>query len=161
MTKTDAHKFFKYNQKTGKLFWRNKTGNRAVPGTEAGQINNAGYKIIGFKGKRYKAHQIIFMWMLGYFPKEVDHEDHNRLNNKWNNLKDATRITNMKNISKRLDNKSGITGVSWDTEKQRWRAIINVNKKPKLLGRFTKKADAVLARQRAEIKYGYHPNHGK
>jgi len=39
MTKTDARKFFKYNKKTGKLFWKNRTSNRVVPGTEAGQIS--------------------------------------------------------------------------------------------------------------------------
>lgn len=36
-----------------------------------------------------------------------------------------------------------------------------VNYKTIYLGRFDNLEDAIKARQEAEIKYGFHPNHGK
>ena len=48
-------------------------------------------------------------------------------------------------------NTSGITGVSWKKQRNKWKAYINVNRKQIHLGYFTEKDDAVRARLRGEI----------
>ena len=45
--------------------------------------------------------------------KNVDHVDHNRLNNHVSNLRFATSTENNQNASMKSNNTSGIIGVSW------------------------------------------------
>ena len=70
-------------------------------------------------------------------------------------------MENMKNSRMRIDNSSGITGVSWAKKDNKWRACIGHQGKVVLLGYFTDMDSAVKARKQAEMKYGYHENHGK
>jgi hypothetical protein len=66
----------------------------------------------------------------------------------------------MKNQRKCKNNTSGVTGVNWDKQTNKWRAEIMVNRKGIKLGRFTELQDAIQVRKQAEIDYGFHPNHG-
>lgn len=52
-----------------------------------------------------------------------------------------------------INNTSGVKGVSWNKEKHKWDAYINVNKKRIYLGRFSFKEDAIAARKHAEEIY--------
>ena len=49
-------------------------------------------------------------------------------------------------------NTSGVTGVFFDRERQKWVASITYNHKRMLLGRFASKEDAVLARLTKEAE---------
>lgn len=51
-------------------------------------------------------------------------------------------------------NKSGVTGVSWQTATEKWVASIGYKGKSIQLGRFSDKQDAIDARKEAEEKYG-------
>lgn len=51
------------------------------------------------------------------------------------------------------NNTSGVTGVTWDVEKQKWAAQIGFDKKNIHLGRFDNFDEAVVARKDAEKKY--------
>ena len=93
-----------------------------------------------------RMHQI-----LGY--KGCDHIDRNPLNNKRNNLREATTTENAQNHSLRKDNHSGIIGVGWHKKHMKWQATININHKRKYLGIFINKEDAIRARLEAEAKY--------
>jgi len=54
----------------------------------------------------------------------------------------------------RTTNTSGITGVTWDTPRGRWKARIHIDSyQEKHLGRFKLKNDAIIARLMAELKY--------
>lgn len=88
---------------------------------------------------------------LGY--KEYDHIDHNELNNLESNLRLATHQENQCNMQKRCDNTSGITGVVWNKDKQKWVAQIQYRNKMHYLGGFINKDDAIYARLQAEQKY--------
>lgn len=90
-------------------------------------------------------------WVI--FGKYCDHRDRNPLNNRKYNLRNATITENVRNKTKGKNNASGIIGVCWDAERQKWMARIGVNKKNKNLGRFANKEDAIKARLNAEIKY--------
>ena len=91
----------------------------------------------------------------------VDHENHDKLDNRRCNLREATPFINAKNKSMMSNNKSGFNGVSCNNLAQKWRASIRVAGKGIYLGCFSKKCDAIIARQAANIKYGFHLNHGK
>jgi hypothetical protein len=58
-------------------------------------------------------------------------------------------------------NTSGVTGVSWRADKQRWRAYVVVDYKQEHLGHYTDWFDAVCARMSANNRHGFHENHGR
>lgn len=69
---------------------------------------------------------------------QVDHIDHNGLNNTDENLRILTPSENQQNkIGARKGSKSGVSGVTWDKYYGRWFACITVNKKTIYLGRYT------------------------
>lgn len=53
----------------------------------------------------------------------------------------------------RVNNKSGRTGVSWDSERNKWFVRICINGKNVSLGRYSDFEDAVKVREEAEMKY--------
>lgn len=84
---------------------------------------------------------------------EVDHINHNPLDNRRANLRIVTRSQNNWNTRVRNDNTSGIKGVNWREVNQSWCARIQVNSKRILLGYFKSFDEAVKARRKAEEKY--------
>ena len=58
------------------------------------------------------------------------------------------------------NNTSGVTGVSWNRKAGKWDAYIKVNGKRINLGYYVDKQDAIKTRRDAEIKHGFHENHG-
>lgn len=122
--------------------------------------NGKQYVTIGVDGRQYLAHRLAFVYMEGYMPDEVDHEDGDSLNNKWLNLKDADHTSNMRNTKLREDNSSGQSGVTFNKRLGKWNARINVGGYRKHLGYFDDKQEAISVRKQAEVECGYHQNHG-
>jgi len=85
--------------------------------------------------------------MTGRWPVgDVDHEDRDRRNNRWANLREATKSQNQANAGNWAHNTSGFRGVS-RTESGRWRARIMVGKREISLGRFDTAQEAATARE--------------
>jgi hypothetical protein len=78
----------------------------------------------------------------------VDHIDNNKSNNCLFNLRFVTYRENNFNKSMRSDNSSGIKGISWRKDLNKWRAYININNKRIYLGSFDDINDAKKARQK-------------
>lgn len=152
--------YFEY--KTGKLYWKVTRG-KSRAGNEAGYITTNGYMIIGLACKNYLAHRIVWEMHNGPIPEgmEIDHINHNRIDNRIENLRIVTKQCNLRNQSIRVNNTSGVTGVSWDKSVGKWHSQIKVASKSISLGVFVDFNDAVAARKEAERKYGFHENHGK
>lgn len=118
------------------------------------------YSSIKIFSKKLRLHRVIFLAYHGYLPKEIDHYNRIRDDNAISNLRDITHSENMKNLPMNTNNTSGITGVDWRMHHQKWRAYIDVDGIKKHLGSFDNIEDAAAARKAAEVKYGFHINHG-
>lgn len=102
------------------------------------------------KAKTFKLHRII---MDAPANMDVDHINHNQLDNRKANLRICTHAENGRNLKTKKNNTSGTPGVIWDKSRQKWAARIKVNYKELYLGRFNLKSEAVNERKKAETKY--------
>ena len=150
-----------YSPSTGEVRWK-ATKDRCNIGNPVLGEDAHGYKIINIDYKVYKLHAIIWLYMTGEKPNIVDHIDHNRQNNIFSNLKNGTCKDNSKNLSKSILNTSGTTGVTIRQGKygKKFISNITVDGVSKFLGCFDLIDDAIAARKDANVKYGFHVNHG-
>jgi hypothetical protein len=166
---------FRYDPKTGDLFWRvrpvtmftlGKTTDRPRSadhacnqwnsrwaGKLATSLKSDGYRYTHLNYRTLLAHRIAWKIMTGADPIEIDHIDGDRSNNRWTNLRNGTRSDNQRNTALK-SNTSGYHGVSFSKKQQKWTASIQI-------GTFDSKEAAVEARKKYEALLGYHPNHGR
>lgn len=110
----------------------------------------------------YKAHRVAYAWFHGNWPKgHIDHINGIRSDNRINNLRDVSRSQNQMNMGAPSDNTSGVVGVCWNRRKSLWVSSITAYRRTYHLGYYERFEDAVAARKAAEIKHGFHPNHGR
>lgn len=122
-----------YNPETGKLTWRVRMSQRVKSGDEAGSLGVDGYVHICVDGRRMRAHRVIFAIMKGYWPKlDVEHEDLDKTNNRWLNLREANDSQNHANT--RARGKVGLKGVS--QHRGSFQARIKINGRDIYLGTF-------------------------
>ena len=100
----DWPELFYHNSDTGRLHWKVKFCRKIKIGAVAGDINAHGYYRVTLRGKQYLAHRII--WDILH-PEdklskddEIDHIDHDPLNNRRDNLRKVSRTINGRNVSK-------------------------------------------------------------
>lgn len=148
-----------YSEETGRFTWKEKRGRVGV-GESAGYTHKAGYIYIRIDGKLFSAHRLAWFYMRGAWPNQIDHINHDKSDNRAVNLRNVTRLENSKNLKLHKRNRSGVVGVCWRDKDNRWEANISCNNKSIYLGQFVDKEDAVRVRGAAEIKYGFHKNHG-
>ena len=136
--------------------------NTRFAGKRAGTVDRNGHRQVKWNGGTHREHRIIWRLVTGEWPKdEIDHINGVYGDNRWENLREASRVENARNQKQRTDNTSGRVGVCFDRERRRWVAWVGLRGRTKFLGRFATKEEAVAARTAAEIKYGFHPNHGR
>jgi hypothetical protein len=103
--------------------------------------------------KIYKTSILAWLYMTGEWPRrEVDHIDRVKTNDKWGNLRLATRSQQLENAFW-SNNKSGVRGVCWHKGAGKWFAQIQVNRKVINLGYYDRKEDAIEARRKANDRY--------
>jgi len=144
-----------YEYKDGELFRKTTAGGQKI-GSLVGWIttcNKKQYRKMNVGKKTIYVHQAIFMLHHGYLPKYIDHIDGNSLNNKIENLRQATQSQNLANSGKRSINTSGYKGVSYRKDTQKWIAQITVNRKHISLGCYKSPQEAHLAYQTGSKKY--------
>lgn len=160
LTQEDLKGLFSYNQDTG-VFERLKAYNGAPAGVVSCKPSSNGYLRITINSKLYYQHRLAWLYMTGKWPSiQIDHIDHNKTNNRFYNLRLVSYNENARNKKLSKANTTGITGVYWREDRNKWQATISANGKYKYLGDFKDINDAIIVRKNAEIKYGYHDNHG-
>lgn len=110
--------------------------------------SHQGYAITNIDGKRVYLHRFI----LGYPDGSVDHISRIKLDNRRSNLRICTTQENVRNSNLSRANTSGYKGVSWRSDRKKWRAYIFIDYKQLCLGVFEKLEDAIKVRKEAELK---------
>ena len=127
ITQAEVREAFSYDPDTGVLTDR-------ATGQAAGIDNGNGYLRVQFKGRRWLVHRLIWLHVTGSWPKAaLDHRNHVRFDNRWENLREATWAQNNQHrVQVSRASKSGFTGVY--QRGNRWVASISANGERLFLG---------------------------
>ena len=159
----DIGDYIAYNPETGILTNKVYRSSNSRVGQKVGCIADRGYIILSFRDKRYLAHRLAYFLHTGIDPEEksIDHIDGDGLNNKFSNLRLATQQQNSFNKKMAKTNTSGVTGVFWRKNINKWGVCIRVSFKRFNLGYFDDFSKAVATRIAAEHKFykEYRNNH--
>jgi len=110
-----------YDPETGAFHWlvppRGSNGSHV----EAGWERKDGYRSITVDKSKFLAHRLAWLYMTGACPTDtIDHKDGNPRNNRWANLRAASRSQNMANQRTRASNMTQLKGVSFSARDKRW-----------------------------------------
>lgn|SRR5215472_8427051 len=125
---------FRYDPETGKLVNLTNRHSQSRIGDVAGSVDWQGYRAVKVDGYKYSAARLIWMWMTGEWC-EVDHANLCRSDDRWVNLRKATRSQNCANKGAFYKpNKFGFRGVkrNWN----RFAAVICKDGKEEFLGNY-------------------------
>jgi hypothetical protein len=140
-TQQRLNELFTYNPDTGQLHARIKKPHRPI-GMAIGAPNQSGYLCVEVDKYQERIHRLV--WILHYGPipqsKLVDHINRNRQDNRIENLRLVSPRENTRNHKLHISNKSGITGVYWNSGK--WFTRISLH-----LGPYVDKETAAAARR--------------
>jgi len=152
MNQTLALNLFEYVD--GDLLWKNPSNpKRVAVGQKAGTVSKRGYVHVQVHGKIYKTHQLVFLMHKGYMPKLVDHINGVLVDNRIENLREASIAENQQNAKLRNDNTSGLKNVSWHKRTKKWAVQLSFKGKVKHFGSFDDVELASLVAEEARNKY--------
>jgi hypothetical protein len=144
-----------FDYRDGFLYWKINRGKRSI-GDLAGYIltDLEGYKRrrITVNSKTILAARLIFLWHKGYLPENVDHINHDTLDDRIEYLRGATGNDNSKNRSSVKGSASKYLGVSFTKANLKWKATIRHNWNRHFLGYFKNESDAALAYNKAAVR---------
>lgn len=146
--------YLDYDSDSGVLTRRLSTNPRGKAGDPIRVLNDEGYIVCCIGKIKLRAHRVAWCWMTGSWPeRDLDHINGDRTDNRFANLREATRSQNLMNTGVKRSNKSGVVGVHFCSERMKWVAQIKIGRRTTCLGRFDQFADAVAARKEAEKSY--------
>ena len=154
----EAMSVLRYNPEDGHFYWTDSRSRHAKFGARAGGQSNHGYIRICLFRRKIMAHRLAWLFQTGSWPPSglmVDHINRNRSDNRWDNLRLCSPTGNSCNASKRRDNSSGESGVSFQKASGKWRSYIRMDGRQIHIGLFETAEEAISARRRAaETHYG-------
>ena len=139
---------FDYNPHTGILVWGDrpahhfktltafKTFNKRSKGKAAGSMNGHGRRVVSvIKGEQFIAARVIWKMVTGDDPPDfIDHENQIKDDNRWSNLRAATKAQNEYNTGARKNSKTGYKNVCFSSREKLYRAYITKDRKQYHLG---------------------------
>ena len=137
-----------FSYKDGTLLWRKKVARKVVVGARAGCGHPIyAYRYVKLNGVKFCEHRVIWALHYGCWPKqEIDHINHDRSDNRIENLRDVSPRVNQLTKPMCKNNTSGAKGVRWRKDRRTWQAYSGVFGKFKSIGHFASQEDAVNAR---------------
>jgi hypothetical protein len=118
LTAAYVREILDYNPETGVFTWQKLPKFRSDrTGKVAGCPDDRGYIRIRINNHYYRAHRLAWLIMTGESPGalDVDHRNRNKSDNRWQNLRLATRAQNNANAPyKPGSNKHGFKGVCFN-----------------------------------------------
>lgn len=154
ITQETVKQLFDHDANNGDLIWRRRVGvheswNTKYAGKIAGSVAvfeyGGPYISICIDCKPYLAHRLIWLYVYGYMPDKIDHKDGCGINNRLDNLREATQSQNQANRNE------GNRGV--EQRGNSYRARIKVQGQIIQLGSYRSREDAQLAYNAAADKY--------
>lgn len=141
------------------MVWAADTTGRGRPhkaGEVAGWQDAGGYISIGFDGRTYRRARLAILLMTGEWPPkgtEPDHKNRVRTDDRWDNLRLATRSQQSQNQKRDIAPKSGCRGVYWNSNRRMWYPRIQLDGKTIHFGYTEDLPLAIAIRKEAEAKY--------
>jgi len=129
----ELRELFSLDPFTGTLYWRTHKNTSRI-GKPFGCRFTNGYIIGEIRNEKFSAHRLVWKWVTGEEPMEIDHIDRNRSNNSPWNLRSTTRSGNHCNRG----NVKGYTRTSSGT----YRALIGINGTQYYLGHYETATEA-------------------
>lgn len=143
----------RYEPESGNWFWVNPDRTHRGAGPKL-SLTKKGYQIVKIDGKAYFSHRLAWMYITGAEPSlEIDHKNQVKNDNRFCNLREATRSQNQANISTYRTSTTGFKGVTWHKEGRKFQSAIKVGGKCIYLGLFAKAEEAHEAYKSASQKF--------
>ena len=120
-----------------------------------GWLNEYGYSRFRSDGQRGYGHRIAYQMVKGEIPAgmEIDHACQQRACVNPDHLRLATRAQNIAHQRLQARNTSGVRGVSWHKQAQKWVARVRVDGRTINLGVFADKAEAAKVAAETRARY--------
>lgn len=102
LTQEQLKSVLRYDPELGVFIWLAPRTSGVKPGDEAGSLRGdrgrkkSSWRIRVF-GRVYSRHRLAWFYMTGEWPEEIDHRDLDPTNDRWTNLRIATRSQNLAN----------------------------------------------------------------
>lgn len=113
---------FHYDNATGNITRDDRKGGLR------GYVDKDGYRKVKVKGKYLFYHRIVWLLCTGDYPKhEIDHINRDKLDNRFENLRDVTHAVNNRNKEHVINPDTGVWGVYLDKTTHGLRAKYTVS----------------------------------
>lgn len=142
LTQERLKELLKYNSDTGLFYWKERRSGIRYYNPAGHHHRASGYITINIVKAKYRAHRLVWLYVYGYMPEFVDHINGVRHDNRLCNLREATTMQNMQNISLHSSNTTGFKGVDFVKRDSKYRARCRVNGIRYDLGKFNTAIEA-------------------
>ncbi|MDU9398106.1 HNH endonuclease [Pseudomonas sp. zfem003] len=136
LTQKELKKQLSYDPETGVFTWAIRK-QKVKLGSTAGKVKPNGYVEIRVNLVSYFAHRLAWLYMTGEWPEhDIDHINRNPNDNRFCNLRMATRSQNLCNVGPRSNSTTGVRGVDFHKATGKFRARIRFDGRRVDLGLF-------------------------
>lgn len=119
ITQEELKRLIGYNPDTGYVWWLHPGKGR---GPTAGRSDYGKRGRIMIDGKNHLVYKIIWLYVYGVWPSEIDHINGDVSDNRLSNLRTATSTHNHANAKPRNGNAN--RGITWDKYSMKWKVAI-------------------------------------
>lgn len=147
ITQADLKELFYYDKTTGIFTRRVDVGKRAKAGDIITHTTPTGYIAIVIDRQKYQGHRMAWLYEYGYLPKQLDHKNGVKTDNRLENLRECTSAENNANRSTTAIGESGHKGILWSWRYNSYIARLAVDKqrfqKSFTISKFSSKEEAL------------------